>query len=207
MNLNGTSSKDKIHFFITLTSGYKVVPIYERKGTFEPLHWGWGHDGIPINGSITNVSLNKTSLFNQVILVDAFEEDKEIYKKFVTTDENGTFHASFFPPTSGSIKVSAMIPNENSTESIITVIVTESALPIMVIALLIILAITLIIITKTLWDTNKNAKKVMLLPIGFLTIAAYIILYKFPPFDSAGNAAFAAALLAPMATYVYDVIK
>ena len=77
----------------------------------------------------------------------------------------------------------------------------------MVIALLIILAIALIIITKTLWDTNKNAKKVMLLPIGFLTIAAYIILFKLPPFDSAGNAAFAAALLAPMATYVYDVIK
>jgi len=196
---------DQVEYFLTLTSGYRIVPIYERKGTFAPLQWGWGHDGIPINGSITNFPFNQSDLFRKMILIEGQENDELIFKKFVTTDRNGTFHASFFPPTSGSIKIMAMMLGQNSTESIITVIVTESALPIMVIALLIIIAIILILVSEG-FIKRKWKKWGILVLVAFFTIAAYIILFKFPPFDEAGNTAFAAALLAPIAAYFYQVL-
>jgi hypothetical protein len=198
---------DGAEYFLTLKSGTGVVPIYERKGTFalsSDFVWGWGHNGIPIDGSITNYPLNQADLIRRTVLIEAEQNDELIFKKFVTTDRDGKFHGIFFPPTSGSIKVIAMMVGDNSTESVITVIVTESALPIMVIALLIVIALALITVSESI-KPKKKWKWVVLVFVAILTTISYIVLFKFPPFDEAGNTAFAAALLAPLAAYFYKV--
>jgi hypothetical protein len=218
-SLGKMDDKD-IKYFLTLSSGYKVVPIYDRKGTLEAGKYsiGWGHNAIPINGSLINIPPNQTDLFSRVILIEVSQGETKIYQKYLTTDLNGTYHTSFFPPASGTIKISAMLAGDNSTQSIITVIVTESFIPITLISGLIAAAIILIIIAKFKFTkysekklTASDEKKFnrirlgLLIAVSILTIVSYVLLFKFPPFDTAANAAFAAALLAPLAAYLYEV--
>jgi uncharacterized membrane protein YkgB len=61
------------------------------------------------------------------------------------------------------------------------------------------------------WISKKKEKanwvRAGIIPAAVLNVFAYIVLYKFPPFDAAGNAAVAAVLIAPMAAYIYEALK
>ena len=208
----GLSENNKVQYLIDIHSGYKTI--YTRKATFGPI--GFGEENVPVNGFILNIPSNKSSLKDVIIKIQAIQNDKTIYEKFVRTDGNGSFISSFVPPEDGTVQLKATLAGENSTasEGIITVIVVESEAPIIIIAVLIGLAIALIVI-HSYQHTGKKIRsgKIKILnilyPIGVasFTIAAFIMLYRFPPFDAAGNAAFAAAMIAPIAVYVFQILS
>ena len=207
----------EIPYLVSIQSGYGGKTIFERKASFGAFGWtfGWGDNGVPINGTITTVPPNMTSLENRIISVQAEQNQQLVYEKIMRTDKNGKFDTSFFPPESGNVKVTTALINPNSTtaKGVLTIIVTESGAPVIIIGILIGAAIALIVGTwarhgnkAKLTKTDKLFLKLSLVPVGILTLSAFVVLYRFPPFDAAGNAAFATAMIAPIAAYVYEAI-
>lgn len=66
---------------------------------------------------------------------------------------------SFLPPMRGTNKISAMLAGDNSKESIITVIVTETSIPIIIVSILIGKARCLIITAKLVLKTDSKGFK------------------------------------------------
>jgi hypothetical protein len=190
--------------------------IYERKASWWFMEWG--DRVIPIYGNITNIPFNKTSLANKIIMIQAYQNDKLIYEKFVKTGINGNFTAFFYPPDDGTVKVIAKLNGENSAaRGLVTVIATQAWAPAILIAFFISLAILSIVLswhfyqTRLTGGTNKVKQpkylKWGILPTVVATLLSYMMLYKFPPFDAAGNAVIATGLIAPIAAYIFETVK
>jgi hypothetical protein len=134
-----------------------------------------------------------------------------IYDKYVKTLGTGIYNASFYPPSDGTVKVKAMLIDSGKTisEALITVIATQAWMPAILITIFIAASIGTIVIFWWIskWKSNANWARVGIIPAVILNVFACIVLYKFPPFDTAGNAAIAAALIAPMAAYIYEALK
>jgi hypothetical protein len=199
-----TSTNPKL-FLMNLTSGDR--PIYERKASWGALQWG--DRFIPIYGNITTIPFNKSDIVNKIVMIQAYQKDDLVYEKFVRTGENGNFSVFFYPPEDVTVKVVATLTGVNSTaRGMITVIATQAWAPAILISIFISLAIFSIVIawhyyqTKTKTVNNQQVKqdkylKWGILPTVIFTLLSYIVLYKFPPFDAAGNAVVATGLIAP----------
>jgi hypothetical protein len=197
---------------------------------------GWGDDVVPIIGKIEPSNPND-QVSNKIINVNANSSDgKLLFERLVKTNDCGEFGTTFFTPNSETIIVTAKLIDGNSikSSSSISVVVTESLMPVIIIALLIISAVTTVVIissqhwlesifkkpsgsNKSMLYTQDRAgswslkyvelKRLGLIPVLVFTILAYVTLYKFAPFDSAGNAAIALALIAPIAAYIFKVLE
>ena len=196
------------NFLFNLTSGEKII--YERKAIWGILQWG--DETIPINGYVKNVT-NKQPLENQIVQIQAFQDETLIFEKFLKVDGDGYYETSFYPPSDGTVTVKAILVSQNPpVENLITVIATQAWMPAILItffiSLLISLAVGFWMLYKAKWK-NKDEfwLKAGLIPIVPVNVVTYMILYKFPPFDAAGNAAIAAALIAPMAVYIFETLK
>jgi hypothetical protein len=166
---------------------------------------------IPIFGYVTTIPLDTTKLQNQIVRIQGYQNNDLIFNKYVKTEGTGIFNASFYPPNDGIVTIKAMLVNQaNSTaEGLITVVATEAWMPAILITIFIASSIGCLVIfwaisTRTKDDTYM---KIGLIPATILTILAYILLYKFPPLDAAGNAAIAAALITPMGAYIYGALQ
>jgi hypothetical protein len=198
---------------MNLYPGYKII--YERKGNFtffSPINEvGFGNKNIPVYGSITDILSNKTDLSNRIIMIQAEQNGKVIYEKFVKTNKTGNFDSFFIPTEDGTIRITAKLTDENSTtaEGVVSVIVVESIVPIFVISVLAGLAITVMAVYLHLEESVRKkpyvAVSYIVIVIG-LTIPAFVVLFRFPPFDAAGNAAFATAIIAPTATLIFQIL-
>jgi hypothetical protein len=111
------------------------------------------------------------------------------------------------------------VAGENSTaQGLITIIATQAWAPAILIGFFISLAILSIVISWHLYQTQvdktttpptKHPKylKWGIIPTLIATLLSYMMLYKFPPFDAAGNAVIATGLIAPIAAYVFETIR
>jgi hypothetical protein len=215
--MNPISERGDTHFLITLHSGYKTI--YERKATFGQGVGaiGFGEDGIPVNGFITAIPYNKTAAAGLVVILQATQNGKLIYETFVKTDNNGNFSSFFIPPEDGTVTINSTLADgkSSSPSGLISVVVTESAGPIYIIAALIGTAIAIMIWARYVYKNKEKKEKgtgidvlhLSLIPVTMLTIFAYIILFRFPPFDGPGNAAFATAMITPIALYVFQLLN
>jgi hypothetical protein len=206
-NINTTAGTEEQRVFIVnVTSGEKSI--YERKAAWGVLQWG---DGIIPILYISTIPTNKSQLEDQIVRIQAFQNNDVIYDKYVKTLGTGIYNASFYPPTDGTVKVKAMLIDNGKTvsEALITVIATQAWMPAILITIFIAASIGTIVLFWWIskWRSNPNWARAGVIPAVILNIFAYIVLYKFPPFDTAGNTAIAAALIAPMAAYIYEALK
>lgn len=194
----------------------KVVVSLEFPEGVKRQFFAWGDALIPVFGCITSQPPRVADVVNKIVTVEAIQGEDTIFKKTVKTDRFGNFKSSFYPPTNGIIEITAKIANTNSntTEETISVIVTEAWAPLLWIFLLLFVAVILIVAFLTWYEKGdqkeRNKKKPRLrwsiILVFIPVILAYIILYKFPPFDETANGAFAAAMIAPIAVYIYKVM-
>jgi hypothetical protein len=209
-----------IFYVDCLSSGDRTT--YERKAIigaeFPPgerkEYLAWGDEVIPIFGRIAAIP-QSVQLADRIVMLNSTQNDKLIFKQFVTTDALGQFSSRFFAPEDGTIRITATLvsPNSSADEATISVIATQSWMPLILILILTIISISSIV---GFWMYSKNQTdadiKVRILRISVIpTIIpitlAYFILYKFPPFDAVGNAAIATALIAPIIAYIVELLK
>jgi hypothetical protein len=226
---NNNNSTNGSKYLINLSSGDREI--YERKSTisFEyPQNVkrelvGWGDKLIPIYGNIIGLGPS-VSLSNKLVVIEAnLTNGDPIYLTVVKTDNCGHFTTSFFSPVSERILVSAkLLDNELDISTAISVVVTESWMPAILIMISITISIAIIVMlwnrdwlryieSKSRWLSNKNlnyesAKRGGLIPLMIMTIFSYIILYKYAPFGNVENAAIAAVLVAPIAAYIFKIL-
>jgi hypothetical protein len=193
----------------------KVVVSLEFPEGVKRQFFAWGDAVIPVFGCITSQPPRMADVVNEVVTVEAVQGEKTIYKKSIGTDRFGTFNSSFYPPANGNIEITAKIANTNSntTEETVSVIVTEAWAPVLWIFFLLFVAVILIVgflnwYEKKPADKKQNQPKMRwsIVLVFIPVILAYIILYRFPPFDENANAAFATAMIAPIAAYIYKVM-
>lgn len=197
-------------FLINVTAGKE--PSYERKAEWGPLKWG--DAVIPINGYISNIPPDESPLGNQTVRIRGTQNDALIFERTVSTAGTGFYNTSFYPPTDGTVTIDATLiyAGKNSTaRALITVIATQAWMPAILITLFITASVAtmviFLIISKGKGTNEKQWVKAGVIPAVIFNIFAYIVLYKFPPFEAGGNAALAAALIAPMAAYIYEALK
>ena len=200
------------HFLVSVQTGNKSI--YERKAIIGPLPiiglLEWGDEKIPINGFVNKTS-GKGTYQNQIVQIEAFQNDELIYQKFVKAGGNGYYLTYFYPPADGTVVIKAtlmsQIPKVWATTSVIA---TQSWMPAILIILFVsasVAAAVVSIIINNKGNKYPNALKWGLIPVVILNIFTYIILYKFPPFDTTSNTVIATALIAPMAAYIYETLK
>jgi hypothetical protein len=215
-NITKTSSIKSGDFLMDFNSGDRSI--YERKSIWGSLQWG--DKFIPIYGNITSISSPKLNIANRTVMIQALQNDKVIYEKFVTTGKQGNFSAFFYPPEDGIVKVVAKVINGSaSSQGLITVIATQAWAPAIIISIFITLSIASSVIFWGLYkkhDKDPQTKqpvenpfylRIGLIPTVIFTLLSYIILYKFPPLEAAGNAAIATALIGPIAASVIESIR
>lgn len=197
--------KNNTNFLINLTSGDKSI--YERKAKWGILEWG--DETIPINGYVKNVT-NKQSKENQIVKIQVLQGDTLIHQTYLKADGDGYYNASLYPPNDGTVTVKAILVSQDPwIETSITVVATQAWMP----AILITIFISLTIFFAVLfWSVSKSTNdgkwlKIGLVPLIITNVLTYIILYKFPPFDTAANGAIAAALIAPVGIYIFDMLR
>lgn len=140
------AAENNTYYLMNLTSGDRSV--YERKAALGIPHYAlaWGDNSIPIYGNITLIPFNKANLVDKVIIIKATQNGQLIYESFLKTDKEGIFNSSFFPPADGTITITANLAGENSTpEKVISVIATETWMPVILIMISIAGAIAVLV--------------------------------------------------------------
>jgi hypothetical protein len=200
-------------FILTVQSGDKSI--YERGGNLHPLPIEWGDKTIPINGYVVKTT-ERGNYEEQIVKVIAYQDEETIFQQFLQTSGTGFYNTTFYPPSDGTIRIKSILMSQTPTvEATVSVIATQSWSPAILITIFISLSIGLAVVFTIRGrqkDSNNNlihpdTLKAGLIPIAILNVLTYILLYKFPPLDSTGNAALAAALIAPMAAYIYETLK
>ena len=128
---------------ITLSSTQNT---YTRKT--EILGIGAGNWAIVANGTVVknNPLDNKSSVSGVVVDFTAVQGDKTVYETFLKTGEQGGFSTVFTPPSAETTIITAKLVEENApVQETISVGVTESLLPLLLIAILLGIAIFIII--------------------------------------------------------------
>ncbi len=177
-------------------------------------------DKVSVVGSVTNTTLSsklkqsRQSLPDAPVLIQANQENNTISRTLLTTDNNGKFSWFFYPPDDGTVKISAkVLPLSTSTaateeeqqpEEIISIVITKPLLPSFGIVASVIAAFVVLVLFPR-WFPRSNQYSIVF-AAGFVIIG-YIILYRWPPLDSAGNVAIATALFAPIAAYLIDLVR
>jgi hypothetical protein len=212
-------TSEVVFYVDCLSSGDRTT--YERKAVigaeFPPgerkEYLAWGDEVIPIFGRIGSVPLG-AQLADKIVMINSTQNGKLIFKQFVTTNTFGLFSSRFFAPEDGTIHVTATLisPNSSADEATISVIVTQSWMPLIIILILTIISISSIVgfwlYAKNMPDDSKvRIIKISVIPTIIPIVLAYFILYKFPPFDEAGNAAIGTALIAPIIAYIIELLK
>jgi hypothetical protein len=213
----GNASTNNKVFVLILTPGDRSI--YERKASisyvFPPgdkKEIGWGDNVVPIFGNITDIPPSNTNLGNKIIFIQAYQNGQLIYQRYVKTDWCGNFNSFFYPPESGDVKITAKMLGSNvtsvaTTEGIITVTVTESWIPIIVIITLVVASIAIIGGFRHVYQNDNTKLRMGVIPALIPVAFAYFFLYKYPPFDAVGNVAIAGALITPIIAYVFQIIK
>lgn len=138
-----TTDKNTTDFLITLSSTQNT---YTRKT--EILGIGAGNWAIVANGTVVknNPLDNKSSVSGVVVDFTAVQGDKTVYETFLKTGEQGGFSTVFTPPSAETTIITAKLVEENApVQETISVGVTESLLPLLLIAILLGIAIFIII--------------------------------------------------------------
>ena len=120
---------------ITLSSTQNT---YTRKT--EILGIGAGNWAIVANGTVVknNPLDNKSSVSGVVVDFTAVQGDKTVYETFLKTGEQGGFSTVFTPPSAETTIITAKLVEENApVQETISVGVTESLLPLLLIAIFI----------------------------------------------------------------------
>jgi hypothetical protein len=158
---------------------------------------------IMLNGSIKN---GTSPVANYTVIIDALDKDKIIYHSITTTDNLGKFSdSSLSVPYEAVIPINAKLVNSEKNASNTVATITVSIAKAKWTLILPIISIV-IIVAILLFSFPKYQRIGLLGAIGF-TGLGYFFLYIYSPLDTVGNAAIAAALLAPLATYVFDTLS
>ena len=137
-----------------------------------------------------------------------FKATKTVYETFLKTGEQGGFSTVFTPPSAETTIITAKLVEENApVQETISVGVTESLLPLLLIAILLGIAIFIIISSWAYKPLQKDNLKWIIFLAVIPIILAYIILARFPIYDVGGNSAIAAALITPIAGYLIGLFK
>lgn len=213
-------TSEAVLFYVDcLSSGDRTT--YERKAVigaeFPPgerkEYLAWGDEVIPIFGRIGSVPIG-AQLADKIVMINSTQNGELIFKQFVTTNAFGLFSSRFFAPEDGTIHVTATLisPNSSADEATISVIATQSWMPLIIILILTIISISSIVgfwmYAKNMPDDSKlKILRISVIPTIIPIVLAYFILYKFPPFDDTGNAAIGTALIAPIIAYIVELLK
>jgi hypothetical protein len=208
-----------IFYVDCLSSGDRTT--YERKAVIgaefpkgeRKEYLAWGDEIIPIFGRIASIPKGE-ELADKIVMINSTQNGELIFKQFVTTNTFGLFGSRFFAPEDGTIQVTATLvrPNSSADEATISVIATQSWMPLIMILILTIISLSSIV---GFWlfakhSTSRNKGKILRISVipAIIPIAlAYFILYKFPPFNEVGNAAIGTILIAPIIAYIIELLR
>lgn len=177
-----------------------------------------GAELIPVKGAIEKINESDKLLSNssKPVLIEAFQEDKLFFRKIAVSDKNGNFSLLLFVPQDGSVKLTAQIIGDNSTEAIRTISVVESPFPLFLVAILLCIAIGLVIIIifiKPEKHKKTHFKYVVVFRIlvaitsAALIIIAAVTLFRFQPSSVAENSGIIAVLLTPILGLIINYIQ
>ena len=209
-NVSSSAKSDQLDKETTdyLLSLLPTQSSYIRKT--EILGIGGGNWAIVVNGSVinNNPDNNATSVSGRIVDFRAVQQDDTIYETFVKTGEFGGFSVVFTPPSADIVTMTAELADVNPTvQETISVVVSESLLPLILIAILLGVAIFILVIY---WHSGKVSNSQLKWGIFFVDvpiILAFIILARFPVYNPGGNSAIGAALLTPIAGYLIELLK
>ena len=157
---------------------------------------------VSITGRIISDNEVEEGKVNQLIVVEALSDGKVIYNSTTTTDEEDNFSTSFQVAEEGTVTITARaVDMNNGQTSTTTISIVKPEWSLVITIMPIIAALALMILSP-----YKYLQILFLISIG-LTVLSYRLLYYFKPLDETGNAALAAAFLAPIAAYVFEYIK
>ena len=166
--------------------------------------------------TIPGININRTveALSDTPVLLQAIQDNTTIFRSVQTTNSEGKFLWSFYAPNDGTIFVSGAVaallsPNidvsiRGEPEEIISLIITKPWWPSAIIIGSIIAAFSVLVLLPREFPSFGQWSIVF---AGGLVIFGYIILYRYPPLDGAGNIALATALFAPIAAFIIDLVR
>jgi hypothetical protein len=168
------------------------VSITSNKDHFSP------GEKIILSGEIRNGSM---PVRNQPVVIDVMDKDKVLYHLTSNTDNIGAFNfSSIVVPyeTIATVTARALTSQNNSNSETLTLSIVNEKWGLLVPILFIIITVAFLLLF------SPKYQKIALLGGLTSTSIGYFFLYYLSPLDTAGNTAISVALLAPLATYVFD---
>ncbi len=140
------------------------------------------------------------------ITVEALQNKNTLYRNTTITDNAGNFHLAFYITQEGNTEIRAKLQGNNTDiENLYNITMKNPQWrQILGIAVPIGSIITTFII---LWSFYPRYQRILIpVAIGMAAFAGFYF-YIFSPLDTLSNAAVIAALLAPLAPYIYETMR